>query len=74
MDFHAKLNDKDQDAYDFWYDDIDQKICSFKYYIHNYIQGNEAHLHKYLGSQENPVDHVYPVLSLVHQDGQRKRK
>ena len=43
-DFHAKLDDKDQEAYDIWYYDIDQKIFKFKHYIYNYIQENEAHL------------------------------
>ena len=40
-EYHGKLDDDQQKAVDFWYDEVDQKIFTFKHSVHNYLQENE---------------------------------
>ena len=40
-EYHGKLDDDQQKADDFWFDEVDQKIFTFKHSVHNYLQENE---------------------------------
>ena len=40
-EYHGKLDDDQQRADDFWFDEVDQKIFPFKHSAHNYLQENE---------------------------------
>ena len=37
-EYHGKLDDDQQKAVDFWYDEVDQKIFTFKHSVHNYLR------------------------------------
>ena len=40
-EYHGKLDDDQQKSDDFWFDEVDQKIFTFKHSVHNYLQENE---------------------------------
>ena len=50
-EYHGKLDDDQQKADDFWFDEVDQKIfTSFKHSVHNYLQENERIMSRRSGS------------------------
>ena len=49
-EYHGKLDDDQQKADDFWFDEVDQKIFTFKHSVHNYLQENERVMSRRSGS------------------------
>ena len=49
-EYHGKLDDDQQKADDFWFDEVDQKIFTFKHSVHNYLQENEKVMSRRSGS------------------------
>ena len=47
---HGKLDDEQQKADDFWFQEVDQNICTFKHSVHNYLQENEEVMSRRSGS------------------------
>ena len=39
-EYHGKLDDEQQKSDNFWFDEVDQKIFTFKHSVHNYLQEN----------------------------------
>ena len=40
-EYHGKLDDDQQKADYFWFDEVDQKMFTFKHSVQNYLQENE---------------------------------
>ena len=49
-EYHGKLEESQQEADDFWFDEADQKIFTFKHSVINYLQENEEVMSKRSGS------------------------
>ena len=49
-EYHGKLHDDQQKADDFWFDEVDQKIFTFKHSVHNYLRENEEVMSRRSGS------------------------
>ena len=49
-EYHDKLHDDQQKADDFWFDEVDQKIFTFKHSVHNYLRENEEVMSRRSGS------------------------
>ena len=49
-EYHRKLDDDQQKADDFWFDEVDQKIFTFKHSAHNYLRENEEVMSRRSGS------------------------
>ena len=49
-EYHGKLEESQQEADDFWFDEVDQKIFTFKHSVINYLQENEEVMSKRSGS------------------------
>ena len=47
---HGKLGESQQETDDFWFDEVDQKIFTFKHSVINYLQENEEVTSKRSGS------------------------
>ena len=41
-EYHRKLDDDQQKADDFWFDEVHQKIFTFKHSVHNYLRENNC--------------------------------
>ena len=40
-EYHGKLDDNQQRADGFWFDELDLKIFPFRHFVHNYLQENK---------------------------------
>ena len=50
---HSKLDDKEQELFHYWLEEIDQKIFAFKHSLHNVLQENrDANLRNCLQSSD----------------------
>ena len=49
-EYHGKLEESQQEADDFWFDEVDQEIFTFKHSVINYLQENEEVMSKRSGS------------------------
>ena len=49
-EYHGKLHDDQQKADDFWFDEFDKKIFTFKHSVHNYLRENEEVMSRRSGS------------------------
>ena len=49
-EYHEKLDDNQQKPDDFWFDEIDQKIFTFKHSVINYLQENKDFMSRRSGS------------------------
>ena len=74
-EYHAKLDDDQQKADDFWFDKADQKIFTFNHFVHNYLQENEEVMSRRSESSRK-LNHQAQilVLSLESLENQLKRK
>ena len=49
-EYHGKRDDGQQKADDFWFDEVHQKIFTFKHSLHKYLRGNEKVMSRRSGS------------------------
>ena len=49
-EYQGKLDDDQQKADDFWFDEVDQKFFTFKHSVHNYLRENEEVMSRRSGS------------------------
>ena len=49
-EYQGKLDDDQQKADDFWFDEVDQKFFTFKHSVHNYLRENEEVMSRRFGS------------------------
>ena len=49
-EYQVKLDDDQQKADDFWFDEVDQKFFTFKHSVHNYLRENEEVMSRRSGS------------------------
>ena len=49
-EYHGKLDDGQQKADDFWFDEVHQKIFTFKHSLHKCLRGNEKVMSRRSGS------------------------
>ena len=68
-EYHGKLDNDQQKADDFWFDEVDQKIFTFKHSVHNYLRENEEVLSRRSGSSRKTKSSSSSSISKSRKSG-----